>query len=128
VLVQGFNVVLNGCEISFAAKIGSGFKMQHTVGIVIGHEVIAGSNLNIYQNVTIGKRKGHYLNGREYPIIGNNVTLYPGSVIIGPITIGDNVVIGANAVVINNVISNSIAIGIPAKVISSAVRNKCLDL
>lgn len=106
------NVTLHSCDISPYAKIGSGFKMFHTVGIVVG-AVNAGDNLHLFQNTTIGD-KHHIL-----PRFGNNVTLYAGAVVVGNIKIGDNVLIGANSVVLNDISSNSTAVGSPARVTKS---------
>ena len=80
-------------------------------GIIIGDRVQIGDNCNIYQHVTLGQKNG------QYPIIGNNVTMYPGCVIIGGITVGDNVVVAPNAVVIQDVPADTIVGGIPAHII-----------
>ncbi|WP_052084110.1 serine O-acetyltransferase [Eubacterium sp. ER2] len=86
------------CEISPYAVIGGGFRIQHTLGIVVGHQVVAGRNLELFQNVTIGSNRKPK-NGREMPTIGDNVTIYTGAVVVGAIKIGDNAVIGANTYV-----------------------------
>ena len=83
----------------------------HPQNIVIGSGTEMGKQCVIYQDVTIGQNRG------AYPIIGNNVIIYPGAKIIGGISIGDGVVVGANAVVVNNVPNNAIVGGIPAKII-----------
>lgn len=99
---------LTGIEIFYSSNIGSGLKINHGVGTVIGARVKIGSNLLIHQNVTLGDRNG----GR--PIIHNNVCIYAGAKILGDISIGNNSIIGANAVVIKNVEENSTVVGIPA--------------
>lgn len=104
------NVALHACDIHPEARIGKGFCIDHTVGIVIGRGVIAGNNLRVFQNTTCGTRSG-----LEYPVIGNNVTLFAGCFVGGNITICDNVKIGANAVVLNSIPPNSTAVGVPAK-------------
>ena len=71
-----------------------------------------GENCQIYQQVTIGNNGG-------IPTIGNNVEICAGAKVIGPITIGDDVVIGANSVVTKNIPSHSVVIGIPAKIIKT---------
>ena len=105
-----------GCHISYKCKIGKNIKFPHPLGIVIGDGVVIGDNVKIWQNVTIGSdgRKEGIFN---YPIIGDNVKIYAGAVIIGGISVGDGAIIGANAVVLQNVPPNSIAVGIPAKII-----------
>lgn len=104
------------CEISPYATIGDGLLLHHTLGIVIGHEVIIGENVEIFQNVTIGSSRKER-NGRMMPTIGNNVIIYSGAVVTGGISIGNNVVIGANSVVLNDIPDNSFVAGVPARVI-----------
>lgn len=108
------NVKNSACYISPKSNIGMSLRLPHATGIVIGDNVKIGNNCIIYQNVTIGKSKSD-----DYPVIGNNVTIYAGSVLIGKIKIGDNVIIGANSVVNKNVQENTIVAGVPAKVIKS---------
>ncbi|MEJ9228310.1 serine O-acetyltransferase [Peribacillus butanolivorans] len=110
-ILKSINITLNGCEISPAAKIGKNLTICHTPGIVIGDGVVIGDNAKLFQNITLGTKDG---SSPEYPIVGNNVTLFCGCVIVGNVTIGDNSVIGANSVVLNSVPTNSIAVGIPA--------------
>jgi serine O-acetyltransferase len=78
----------------------------HPIGIVIGRGVTFGNNCQVFQNCTIGGGKG------GYPKIGNNVTIYPNSIIIGGISIGDNSIVGANSFINKNVPKNSTVIGI----------------
>lgn len=100
------NMVLNGAEISAHASIGPGFFIAHPQGVVIGQNVRCSKNLMVFQNVTIGA-KNPFDGKEEMPIIGENVTLYAGCKVLGQIIIGQNVRIGANVVVTNNVESNS---------------------
>lgn len=97
--------------ISPKCKIGNNIHFMHLDGITIGSGAIIGDNCTIYHQVTIGKKNG------KFPIIGNNVTIYPGAKIIGDVKIGDNSIIGANAVVIKDVPENSVAVGVPAKIL-----------
>lgn len=96
-------------EISPGCKIGKGIQFPHPIGIVIGFGCELQENVVIYQNVTLGKAK----NG--YPCLKNNVTVYPNSSIIGPITIEENTIIGANSVVLKSTEINSVYAGCPAK-------------
>ena len=85
--------------------------MEHYNGVVIGQDSIIGDDCIFYQQVTIGQKND------QYPIIGNNVTIYAGAKIIGDISIEDNVIVGANAVVLKDIPANSIVAGVPAKII-----------
>jgi serine O-acetyltransferase len=105
------NRVVNGCVIGAAAKFDQGFVIMHPVGVVINSKVSGGKNIVIESGVVIGDEKG------QAPCLGNNVFIGAGAKIIGGITIGDNVKIGANAVVVKDLPSNVTAVGIPAKVI-----------
>tara|TARA_R110001583_G_scaffold73469_1_gene204406 strand:+ start:7584 stop:8075 length:492 start_codon:yes stop_codon:yes gene_type:complete len=107
-----------GCYLSKKAIIGKNVKFRHPVGIVIGDGVTIGNDVLIYQNVTLGAaRIGEGAKG-FYPQIANGVTIFAGAKILGSITIGENSSIGANAVVLKDVPPNSIAVGIPAKILS----------
>ena len=88
-----------------------GIYMPHPQNIVIGGQVRMGERTRIYQDVTLGQ------NRNAYPLIGDDVIIYPGAKVIGNITIGNKAVIGANAVVIKDVLENEIVAGVPAKCI-----------
>lgn len=109
-------VTKRNCDISYNSIIGKGLKMPHPLGIVIGDGVVIMDNVMVFQQVTFGShgKKGEKL---EYPIIEKGVKIYAGAKIIGGITIGENAIIGANAVVNIDVPPNSIAVGIPCKII-----------
>ncbi|MGB9937075.1 MAG: serine O-acetyltransferase EpsC [Methanobacterium sp.] len=104
-------------DIPFTAKIGEGFFMGHPKGIILHPKCIIGKNATILQGVTIGGNIGKMKDGRTFPIIGDNVLIGAGAKILGPVIIGDNSMIGANAVVIKDIPNNSVAVGVPAKVI-----------
>lgn len=97
-----------GCK-----NIGSGFTITHFNGIFV-HAKSIGKNCSIRQDVTIGA--DHIPNG-SIPTIGDNVEFGAGCKVLGGITVGNNVVIGANAVVVHDVPDNCVVAGIPAKVI-----------
>lgn len=105
------------CYINFKSLIGENFVLPHPIGIVIGSGVTIGNNATIYQNVTLGQNNG------KYPKLGNNVIIYPGSVIIGDVELGDNVIVGANSVVTHSFPENSIIAGNPAKIINYRKEN-----
>ena len=104
---------LTGIEIHPGAKIGRRLFIDHGMGIVIGETATIGDDCTIYHGVTLGgtgkdKKKRH-------PDIANNVMIGCGAKVLGPIKIGDNAKIGANAVVLKDVENNATVIGVPAK-------------
>lgn len=102
----------SGIEIYYGAKIGGGLLLPGLSGVGITDTAIIGENCTIHSCV----RVGHRGDGKDLgaPVIGDNVTLMLGSKIIGPIKIGDNAVVGANAVVLQDVPASAIAVGVPA--------------
>ncbi len=107
-----------GIFIGESTQIGKGIQVPHPFGIVIGNGVIIGSNVVIYQHVTIGvKNRSNTDVNTAYAIIEDNVCIYAGAKILGNIIVGENSIIGANAVLLNSVPANSCAVGIPAKVL-----------
>ncbi len=105
-----------GISIPYTVEIGRGFYIGHFGTIVISGQVKIGSNCNISQGVTIGKNQRGKKQG--YPIIGNDVYIGPGAKIIGNITVGNNVAIGANCVVVDDVPNNAVVVGVPGKIAS----------
>lgn len=103
---------ITGIEIHPGAQIGRRLFIDHGMGIVIGETTTIGDDCTIYHGVTLGGT-GKDKNKR-HPDICNNVMIGCGAKVLGPIKIGDNVKIGANAVVLNNVEKNSTVVGIPA--------------
>lgn len=103
-----------GIEIHPGARIGTSFFIDHGMGVVIGETTIIGDNVTIYQGVTLGgtgKEKG-----KRHPTIGNNVVIGAGAKILGNILVGDNSYIGSNAVVIKDVPPNSTVVGVPGRI------------
>jgi serine O-acetyltransferase len=107
---------LTGIEIHPGAKIGKGVFIDHGMGVVIGETAIVGDNVTLYQGVTLGGTGKE--RGKRHPTVGNNVVIGAGAIILGNITIGDNARIGAGSVVIKPVPPNASAVGVPAKVVS----------
>ncbi len=92
-----------GIDINPGAKIGSSFMIDHGTGVVIGETAVIGTNVRIYQGVTLGAKSfpvdenGNPIKGIDrHPKIGDNVIIYSNSTILGPITIGSNTIIGGN--------------------------------
>jgi len=107
-------------EINPSMNIGKGLFLPHPNGIILHALVILGDNVSILQQVTIGNTIQKGLN--NVAVIGNNVSIGAGAKIIGPCSIGDNVIIGANAVVTKNINSHSVVGGIPAKYLNNNVQ------
>jgi serine O-acetyltransferase len=106
--------IIFASDISLKSTIGCGLKFEHGHDIVIGANVIIGSNIKVFNGVTIGGKDPFLPSTNNQPNIGNNVILSTGSKVLGPITIGDHVIVGANSVVLQNIPSHSIAVGVPA--------------
>ena len=115
-IIMGFKIILATMEIPYTAEIGGGLYLPHPKCIIIHPKTIIGDNVTIFQGVTLGENLKRQ-NGRSSPIIGNNVLIGAGAKVLGPVTIGENSMIGANAVVLKDIPKNSVAVGIPAKVI-----------
>ena len=104
-------------------KVGNGLVIKHGYSTVI-HASSIGENCHVWQNVTIGKQWP----GGNKPVIGNNVLVCTGAVVLGDITIGDNVIIGANAVVTKSVPNNCTVAGNPAMIIKRDGKRVCEKL
>ena len=89
--------------------------IDHGMGVVIGETAEIGDNCTLYQGVTLGGTGKDV--GKRHPTLGNNVMVGSGAKVLGPLTVGDNSKIAANAVVLKSVPENSTAVGIPAKVV-----------
>ncbi len=113
-VIRAFMRIIFACDIPYKTKIGKKCEFpHHALGIVIHPYATIGDNCKIEQNVTIGGRSGL----ETLPKIGNNVLIGAGAAVLGPVVIGNNAQIGAGAVVVKDVPNNSVAIGVPAKII-----------
>jgi serine O-acetyltransferase len=106
--------VLTGIELPCEVKVGRGFVIDHFGGIVVSGYASFGDDCRIRSGVVVGLR---HVDEPCAPRIGNNVDIGAGAKLLGPITVGDNVVIGANAVVITDIPPNSVAVGVPARIL-----------
>lgn len=107
---------LTGVEIHPGAEIGSDFFIDHGSGVVIGETSEIGNNVTMYQGVVLGGVSTDPV--KRHPTVGNNVVIGTGAKLLGAIKIGDNVKIGANSVVVNDVPDNSVVVGVPGRIIS----------
>jgi serine O-acetyltransferase len=110
-LFNKLNVLLGQCIIGRRANFGPGFVLIHSQGIVINSSVQGGRGIFIEHQVTIGAEK------QQVPVLGNNVFIGAGAKILGAVRIGNDVKIGANAVVTKDLPDGATAVGIPARVI-----------
>jgi serine O-acetyltransferase len=110
--------ILTGVEIHPGAVLGSGLFIDHATGVVIGETAEVGDNVTIYHGVTLGGTGTD--TGKRHPTIGDRVIVGAGAKILGPIKIGDDSRIGANAVVVKEVPSSSVVVGVPGQIISRA--------
>ncbi|EHA1082319.1 serine O-acetyltransferase [Photobacterium damselae] len=106
-----------GLDIPPRTKIGEGMILYHPQNIVINADSVLGRNVMLKHNVTIGNKIDPITGKHVSPVIGNNVELSPGVIVLGGISVGDNSIIGAGSIVVKNIPANSIAVGSPAKVI-----------
>lgn len=109
-ILSHINRVYNGCVIGVNANFGPGFVIMHPIGVVVNSKVVGGKNITLESGVVIGDEKG------KSPTLGDNIFFGAGAKAFGGISIGTDVKIGANAVVVKDIPSNSTALGIPATV------------
>lgn len=115
---------ITGIDIHPGATIGVPLFIDHGTGIVIGETAIIGQRVKIYQGVTLGALslgRGHSLKGtKRHPTIGNDVTIYSGASVLGDIKIGDDVVLGSNVFITEDVSPHTkVTIGKPALIFKS---------
>ncbi|HEY8977945.1 MAG TPA: serine acetyltransferase [Burkholderiaceae bacterium] len=116
-LVQLLNFVVFGIEVPATLEIGPGLIIAHTQGTVLGGASI-GSNVTIFHQVTLGARTadfGYTLALR--PVVEDDVTLTVGAKVLGPVRLGRGCVVGANAVVLDDVPPGALAVGVPARIV-----------
>ncbi len=106
---------LTGIEIHPGATIGTGFFIDHGMGVVVGETAEIGDYVTLFQGVTLGGTGKE--RGKRHPTVGNHVVIGAGAKILGAIRVGDNVKIGANSVVLKSVPPHSTVIGVPARII-----------
>ena len=128
-IISQFSRFLTGIEIHPKAKIGKNLFIDHGMGVVIGETSEIGDNVTIYHMVTLGGispsiDSNEQRNVKRHPTLKNNVVVGSGAQVLGPVIVGENAKIGANAVVTKNVPENAIMVGIPAKNIGTVSTDK----
>ena len=119
-IISQFSRFLTGIEIHPKANIGKNLFIDHGMGVVIGETSEIGDNVTIYHMATLGGispsvNSNEQRNIKRHPTLKDNVVVGSGAQILGPVTIGKNAKIGANAVVTKDVPENAVMVGIPAK-------------
>ena len=119
-IISQFSRFLTGIEIHPKAKIGKNLFIDHGMGVVIGETSEIGNNVTIYHMVTLGGispsiKSNEQRNVKRHPTLMDNVVVGSGAQILGPVVIGKNAKVGANAVVTKDVPENAVMVGIPAK-------------
>ena len=128
-IISQFSRFLTGIEIHPKAKIGKNLFIDHGMSVVIGETSDIGDNVTIYHAVTLGGispsiDSNEQRNVKRHPTLKNNVVVGSGAQVLGPIIVGENAKIGANAVVTKNVPENAVMVGIPAKNIGAVPTDK----
>ena len=124
-VISQFSRFLTGIEIHPKAKIGKNLFIDHGMGVVIGETSNIGDNVTIYHMVTLGgispsENSNNQRNIKRHPTLMDNVVVGSGAQILGPVVVGKNSKIGANAVVTKDVPENAVMVGIPAKNVGTA--------
>ena len=119
-MISQLSRFFTGIEIHPKAKIGKNFFIDHGMGVVIGETSEIGDNVTIYHAVTLGGispsiKSDEQRNNKRHPTLKNNVVVGSGAQVLGPVIVGENAKIGANAVVTKDVPANAVMVGIPAK-------------
>lgn len=104
-----------GILASASAVIGKGLRFPHPTSIVIGTHVVAGENLSLYQNTTLGGARTGDVRKANQPRLGDHVTLFANSMVLGNVTVGNHVTIGANSCLLESVPDHAVCVGSPAK-------------
>ena len=124
-IISQFSRFMTGIEIHPKAKIGKNLFIDHGMGVVIGETSDIGDNVTIYHMATLGGispsiNSNDQRELKRHPTLQDNVVVGSGAQVLGPITIGKNAKIGANAVVTKDVPENGVMVGIPAKNVGTA--------
>ena len=124
-IISQFSRFLTGIEIHPRAKIGKNLFIDHGMGVVIGETSQIGDNVTIYHMVTLGGispsiNSNDQRGSKRHPTLMDNIVVGSGAQVLGPVVVGKNAKIGANAVVTKDVPENAVMVGIPAKNVGTA--------
>jgi serine O-acetyltransferase len=114
-LISNIGRLLTGIEIHPAAQLGRRIIIDHGMGVVIGETAVVGDDVYMYHQVTLGGTSS--ARGKRHPTIGRNVIIGAGAKILGDILVGEDARVGANAVVVQDVQPGITVVGIPARAV-----------
>jgi serine O-acetyltransferase len=117
-IVSYVNSVLTGAQISRRATIGKGLAILHPAGVVVGATTVIGASCTLVAGNTIGQLRGT----NDRPCIGDHFYAGAGAKILGKITVGDHVNVGANSVVLHSLPDHVTSVGVPARIVSRRER------
>ena len=112
---------ITGIEIHPGAVIGRRFFIDHGMGVVIGETAIIGDDCMLYHGVTLGGTTWDKV--KRHPTLKNGVVIGAGAKILGPITLGNNVRVGSNSVVVRSIDDNETVVGIPGRIVKKKAEN-----
>jgi serine O-acetyltransferase len=115
-LLSRFSLAITGAEIEFNAEIGPGLMIAHPVGIVVGRGTVIGAEATLFQGVTFGVKSWHPDAIRKFPRVGDRCFFFAGAAVLGDVTVGNNCVVGAHAVLTSDLPDGGLALGVPAKI------------
>ncbi len=118
------SLALTGADFVPGCDVGPGLRLSHPNGVVLGKGASVGANCTILQNVTLGERFADGRGPHEYPTLESEVTVGAGACILGSVKVGHGSIVGANSVVLSDVPDCSVAVGSPARVISSSEQSE----
>ncbi len=114
-MLSHYGRLVTGIEIHPGATIGRRFFVDHGMGVVIGETAEVGDDVLVYQGVVLGGTS--LKKEKRHPTIGNNVVIGASAIVLGPITLGDGVRVGANSVVVKSVPPGATVIGVPGRIV-----------
>ncbi|MEE6272788.1 serine O-acetyltransferase EpsC [Georgenia wangjunii] len=118
-LISQLARALTGVEIHPGASLGRRLFIDHGMGVVIGETAEVGEDVVLFHGTTLGGRS--MTHGKRHPTVGDRVTIGAGAKVLGPVHVGDDARIGANAVVVKDVPAGAVAVGVPGRVRTAPV-------
>lgn len=122
-LVRRINIASTGADIHPGTRIGKDVMFVHSVGIVIGEEVVVEDNVDIYSGVVLGRRGGMREDDGS-PHILYNCVICSGAKVLGPVTVGPHATVAAGAIVLDNVPDHGLAVGVPARIVAPETEDR----